>query len=305
MDRMGPARALSHGERRRLAAALRSDTDIDRLLGALLDAYGHAVNDFVLLMLGPDEIADRVTADTMVAAIGLAGRLRDDDLLSAWIFALARHLCHQHPPVVWREREWRGLRDLARARGHAEDMVPPRIVRMALLGISPRHREVLILSSTYCKLLSSDLAAIYGVSGEEAAAMVASAHQWFEKALAMSAKEARYKRDPRSRAPEIGELIGAALNGVQPGVPEDWAYYTALAPEMAAHRQEVCRGIELARADGFPVRGPRRQAADRARMSARHGQYGQYGQHGQHGQYRQLTQGVAPLRSAHQLMSAG
>ena len=93
MDRngpVGPARSLSYGARYRLAAILRTGRDADRVIGAFLDAYGAAVHDFVMLMLGPGDLADQVLADTVIAVINLVDWLRDDDLLTAWVFALAR-----------------------------------------------------------------------------------------------------------------------------------------------------------------------------------------------------------------------
>lgn len=247
---VGPARSLSYGARHRLAAILRAHRDDSQAIEAVLRAYGAAFYDFIMLMVGPGEFADRVLADTMIAATGLVDWLRDDDLLTAWVFALARHQCRRHPPVVWRERHWRELRSIPVDRSGS---VPVEVVRMALLGIAPTDRELLLLSSTYCKLLSSDLAAIFGMSAEGTAEAVAGAHRRFEQALAMSAAEVGYQRDPRGRAPEIGELVGIAMRGVDRPVPTDRVLYMALAPAAAGHRREVLSSIELGRQDGFPV----------------------------------------------------
>jgi DNA-directed RNA polymerase specialized sigma24 family protein len=257
LEPVGPARSLSYGARQQLAAILRARWDRNRVVGALLHAYGAAVHDFIMLMIGPGNLADQVLADTVIAVTHLVDWLPDDDLLTAWVFAIARQQYRRHPPVVWQERRWQELRDATAAwGGWRTDSVPVPVVRMALLGIAPQDRELLLMSSTYCKLMSSDLAAIFGMTVDEAAAAVANAHRRFEEALAMSAAEVGYQRDPRSRAPEIGELIGIAMRGVNRLVPEDRVYYMALAPEAADYRREVLSGIGLAERDGFPV--PRR-----------------------------------------------
>ena len=144
-------------------------------------------------------------------------------------------------------------------RGEQPGPVPVDVVRMALLGIAPRDREFLLMSSTYCKLMSNDLAAVFGVSVDDAVTAVADAHRRFEQALAMSAAEVGYKRDPHTRAPEIGELIGLSLRGVDRPVPDDRVFYMALAPEAAAYRREVLSGIELGELDGFPMLRASRQ----------------------------------------------
>jgi DNA-directed RNA polymerase specialized sigma24 family protein len=256
---VGPGRTLSHGARRQIAVILRNDRSGERVVETLLDAYGPALHDFIMLMVGPSDMADQVLADTVTAATHLAPRLQDDDLLTAWVFALARKLCRRHPPVVWREPEWRGLRDSSpQLRAARPASVPVAVIRMALLGIAPRDREFLLLSSTYCKLMSSDLAAVFGMSTDGAASAVADAHQRFEQALAMSATEVGYQREPGSRAPEIGELVGAALHGVTRPIPDDRVFHMALAPQAAGYRRELLSGMELAEHDGFPVlRAPR------------------------------------------------
>jgi hypothetical protein len=142
--------------------------------------------------------------------------------------------------------------------------VPVEVVQMAMLGIAPRDREILVLSSTYCKLLSSDLAAVFGIRGEDAAAAVATAHQRFEQALGMCAKEVGYRRDPRNRAPEIGELVGMVLSGVDRRLPVEQLFHVAQARDLAAYRHEVISRIRLNGGDGFPLlRNPGRAMNNR------------------------------------------
>src|SRR5262249_23211585 len=170
-----------------------------------LAAYGSTVYDFIVLMVGPGELADRVMTDTTLAVTYLAGWLRDDDLITAWVFALARYECRSYPPVVWRERQWEGLRSLAMdgpvgQRGRA----PVDVVRGAWVGRAPGAGGVLVLSSPYGKLLSGARPGVLGISGGDAAAVVGGARLRFEQALAICAEEVGYRRDPRNRAPEMG-----------------------------------------------------------------------------------------------------
>jgi len=287
---VGPARALGHGARRELAAALREGRNDGSAVGAFLDAYGSAVYDFVMLMLGPGQLADRVVVDTTVAVACLAGWLKDDDMLTAWVFALARCECRRYPPVVWRERHWEGLRSLAIDGPMGQrDSVPMDVVRMAMLGIAPKDREVLVLSSTYCKLLSSDLAAVFRISGDSAATAVAEAHARFEQALGLCAEEVGYQRDPRNRAPEIGELVGMVLSGIDRRLPADQVFHVVLAPELEGYRRQVISRIHLNKLDGFPLLwnqgrarehlgAPRHPEEGRPRRMARHARAdGRYG----------------------------
>lgn len=220
---------------------------------ALLSAHGEALFDFITLMVGPGEVAERVLADTTIAATSLVGRLRNDDLFHAWLFALARQECRRYPPVVWRERQWDGLRSLA-SRGPVgrRDLIPVEAVRMAVLGLGPSDREVLVLSSTRCKLLSDDVAAIFRMSREEAVRSVAEAHRKFEEALAVCARTIGYQRNPRNRAPEIGELVGMVLDGVDRPLPTGRVFHLSRAPELAAYRRDVVSRIRLNQRDGFP-----------------------------------------------------
>lgn len=179
-------------------------------------------------------------------------------MLPAWLFALARHECRRHPPVVWRERHWQDLRRLARGGRVVQGApLPAEVVRMAVLGLAPRDREVLVLASTRFKLLSRDLAAILEMSPEDMIGSVAMAQENFEQALALCARTVGYRRDPRNRPPEIGELIGIVLGGIRPPLPSRRIIHACQARELAAYRRDVRSRIDLAGPDGFPRRsGP-------------------------------------------------
>src|ERR1700691_5740295 len=123
----GLARRGTQSSRRQLAAMLRASGEDSDVTAALLTEYGDALFDFITLMVGPGSVAEQVLADTVIAATGLARRLRDEDMLTAWLFALARRECRRHPPVVWRAAEWEGLRSLVVG---SRGSVPVDLVRM-------------------------------------------------------------------------------------------------------------------------------------------------------------------------------
>lgn len=252
------AYAAMQSANRKLALTLRADGNNCVAAVALLAIHGEALYDFITLMLGSGDLAERALTDTAIAATSLAGRLREEEMLPAWLFALARHECRRHPPVVWRERHWQDLRRLARGgRVVQGSALPAEVVRMALLGLAPRDREVLVLASTRFKLLSRDLAAILEASPEEVIGSVAMAQENFEQALALCARTVGYRRDPRNRPPEISELIGIVLGGIRPPLPSRRIIHVCQARELAAYRRDVTSRIDLAGPDGFPRRsGP-------------------------------------------------
>lgn len=241
------AHAAMHNANRELASTLRTGEHSGVAATALLATHGEALYDFITLMLGPGDVAERALTETVIAATSLAGRLREEEMLPAWLFALARHECRRHPPVVWRERHWQDLRRLARAgRVVPGSPLPAEVVRMAVLGLAPRHREVLVLASTRFKLLSRDLAAILEMSPEDAIGSVETAQENFEQALALCARTVGYRRDPRNRPPEIGELIGMVLDGIRPPLPSSRIIHACQARELAAYRRDVNSRIDLA-----------------------------------------------------------
>jgi DNA-directed RNA polymerase specialized sigma24 family protein len=252
------AYAAMHSANRELASTLRAGGHNGVAATALLVTHGEALYDFITLMLGPGDLAARALTDTAIAATSLAGRLREEEMLPAWLFALARHECRRHPPVVWRERHWQDLRRLARGGRVVQGApLPAKVVRMAVLGLAPRDREVLVLASTRFKLLSRDLAAILEMSPEDAIGSAATAQENFEQALALCARTVGYRRDPRNRPPEIGELIGMVLGGIRPPLPSRRIIHACQARELAAYRRDVKSRIDLGGPDGFPRRsGP-------------------------------------------------
>jgi DNA-directed RNA polymerase specialized sigma24 family protein len=252
------AYAAMQSANRELASTLRADGNNGAAAMALLATHGEALYDFITLMLGFGDLAARALTDTAIAATSLAGRLREEEMLPAWLFALARHECRRHPPVVWRERHWQDLRRLARGGRVVQGApLPAEVVRMAVLGLAPRDREVLVLASTRFKLLSRDLAAILEMSPEDVIGSVAMAQENFEQALALCARTVGYRRDPRNRPPEIGELIGIVLGGIRPPLPSRRIIHACQARELAAYRRDVRSRIDLADPDGFPRRsGP-------------------------------------------------
>jgi DNA-directed RNA polymerase specialized sigma24 family protein len=269
----GLARRGTQSAKRELAATLRLNWNDGSDAAALLSAYGEVLYDYIILMVGPGEVAERVLTDTVVAATGLADWLQDDDMLLAWLFALARHACRQHLPVVWRERQWDWMRSLA-ANGPVGQgsAVPVGVLRMAVFGLAPRDREVMVLSSTRCKLLSTDLAAILRISPEDAVQAVIDAHRRFEQALALCAKEIGYQRDPHFRAPEIGEMVGMVLSGLHRPLPFRRIVHISVAPEALAYRREVLSRIRLSNVDGFVEEPSRVRSRNEARRQGEQAQ---------------------------------
>jgi hypothetical protein len=249
------AYAAMQSANRELASTLRADGNNGAAAMALLATHGEGLYDFITLMLGFGDLAGRALADTAIAATSLAGRLGEEEMLPAWLFALARHECRRHPPIVWRGRHWQDLRRLATGgRVVQGSPLPAPVVRMAVFGLAPRDREVLVLASTRFKLLSRDLAAILEMSPEDVIGSVAKAQENFEQALALCARTVGYRRDPRSRPPEIGELIGIVLGGIRPPLPSRRIIHACQARELAAYRRDVTSRIDLAGPDGFPGR---------------------------------------------------
>ena len=95
------------------------------------------------------------------------------------------------------------------------------------------------------------------MSPEDAIGSAATAQENFEQALALCARTVGYRRDPRNRPPEIGELIGMVLGGIRPPLPSRRIIHACQARELAAYRRDVKSRIDLGGPDGFPRRsGP-------------------------------------------------
>jgi RNA polymerase sigma factor (sigma-70 family) len=125
-------------------------------------------------------VADAVQ-DTFVVAAGKLGGLRDPRKLRPWLYAVARNECHRR----LRPAEL-GLDEAADVSGDADDDSDRaelrRRVRSALSGLAPDEREALELELRH-DLHGADLAAVLGVSRNQAHALGARARGQLEKAL--------------------------------------------------------------------------------------------------------------------------
>jgi len=156
-------------------------------LAALADAYdqyAESLYGYCRWMLAePDDAADAVQ-DTFAIAAGKLGGLRDPRKLRPWLYAVARNECHRR-----RRGPETGLDEAADLADPAADISDSaeraelrRLVRAALAGLHPGEREALELSLRH-DLDGADLAAVLGVSRNQAHALASSARGQLEKAL--------------------------------------------------------------------------------------------------------------------------
>jgi RNA polymerase sigma factor (sigma-70 family) len=157
------------------------------------------------LLREPADAADAVQ-DTFVIASSKLGGLRDPGKLRAWLYAVARNLCHR------RLRASEGTSaleeaaevpsetsDLSRAAERAE---LSGLVRAAMLGLNPADRDILELSLGH-ELDGGDLADILGVSRNHAHARLSRAREQMERSLAALL----VARTGREACPALDDLL--------------------------------------------------------------------------------------------------
>jgi RNA polymerase sigma-70 factor (ECF subfamily) len=117
---------------------------------ALLDLYDTALPEvygYLLARCRQVALAEDLTSETFVAAVGTLGKNPPEELTTAWLIGIARHKLVDH----WRrsERDERGLRVLA---GEHVDCVDPweqeldaLLAKEVLARLSPQHRAALTL----------------------------------------------------------------------------------------------------------------------------------------------------------------
>jgi RNA polymerase sigma factor (sigma-70 family) len=153
-------------------------------LAALADAYdqyAESLYGYCHWMLNePADAADAVQ-DTFVVAAGRLDGLRDPRKLRPWLYAVARNECHRRLRAAEA-----GLDEAADAAGDPGDDADRaelrRRVRSALSGLGPGEREVLSLELRH-DLHGADLAAVLGVSRNQAHALVVRTRGQLEKDL--------------------------------------------------------------------------------------------------------------------------
>jgi len=274
-------------------------------LAALADAYdryAESLYGYCYWML--NELTDAADAvqDTFVVAAGKLRGLRDPRKLRPWLYAVARNECHRRLSATEVGPD-EALDDAGDDSDRAELR---REVRSALSGLAPGEREILELGLRH-DLHGADLAAVLGVSRNQAHALGARARGQLEKALgallvARAGRRACWALDTlladwdgrltatmRRRISQHadqcevcdnrrrGTLRAAALFGMAPlAVLPPWLREDVLelcsdsSQLTLAYRREVALRAGPFGSNGFPqaIRPPRRRALALARIAA-------------------------------------
>jgi RNA polymerase sigma factor (sigma-70 family) len=266
-------------------------------LAGAYDMYAESLYGYCGWMLSePDRAADTVQ-DTFVIAATNLGSLRDPRRLRPWLYAVARNQCHR-----WLRAGKAGLDEAAGLAappvGAGDDTERAELrglVRAALGGLDLGEREVIELGLRH-DLSGADLAAVLGVSRNQAHALASRARGRLERELGvlLVARTGRwacpaldlmlYDWDGQLTAPmrkQVARHTGrcdacayrrrsalrpAALDGMAPlaalprGLREKVLRLCAAdSPLAQAHREEVTQRAGPFGANGFPqqVRQPR------------------------------------------------
>jgi len=173
-------------------------------LGGIADAYDRYAESLYgycrWMLFEPEDAADAVQ-DTFVIAAGRVGRLRDARKLHPWLYAVARNECHRRTRAteVGLDETADGADLLDTDADRAELR---RQVQAALSGLNAGEREVLELGLRH-DLDGADLAAVLGVSRNDAQALVARARGRLEKALGAPI----VARSGRRACPALDDLL--------------------------------------------------------------------------------------------------
>jgi RNA polymerase sigma factor (sigma-70 family) len=266
-------------------------------LAGAYDKYAESLYGYCGWLLGGSGRAAATVQDTFVIADANLGGLVDPGRLRPWLYAVARSECHR--------RLRAGKAGLEEAAGSA---APPAgagddtaraelrgLVRAALDGLNPGEREVIELGFRH-DLSGADLAAVLGVSRNQAHALASRARGRLERELGvlLVARSGRwacpaldlmlYDWDgqltapmPKQVAKHIGQCVAcanrrrsalrpAALDGMAPlaalprGLREKvLALCADYSPPAQAYREEMTQRAGPFGANGFPeqVRQPR------------------------------------------------
>jgi RNA polymerase sigma factor (sigma-70 family) len=288
---------------REIVAAIAAG-DLDALAEAY-DQYAESLYGYCHWMLDDPVGAAEAVQDTFVVAADRLGGLRDPRRLYPWLYAVARNECHRRLRATQV-----GLDEAADASGDAGDDTDRaelrRRVRSALSGLAPGEREVLELELRH-DLHGADLAAVLGVSRNQARALVVRTRSQLEKDLGALLVARTGRRGCRaldtlltgwdgrltavmrkriSRHADQCEVCGrrrrgtlrtAALFGMAPlavlpyWLREDVLRLCSGSSQLTlAYRQEVTLRAEPFGPNGFPqaIRQPRRRALALARFAA-------------------------------------
>ena len=280
----GPCAEMKDGE---IVAAIVAG-DPAGLAGAY-DKYGESLYGYCGWLLGgPGRAADAVQ-DTFVIAAASLGGLADPGRLRPWLYAVARSECHRRLRAgETGPDEAAALAGRSDAGGNAWRAELRGLVRAAMDGLSPGEREVIELGFRH-DLSGADLAAVLGVSRNQAHALASRARGRLERELGvlLVARTGRwtcpvldvmlYDWDGQMGAPvrkqvarHVGQcdacayrrrsalrpavLAGMAALAVLPrGLREKvLALYGDGGPLGQAYREEVTQRAGPFRANGFP-----------------------------------------------------
>ena len=259
-------------------------------LAGVYDKYAESLYGYCRWMLGGSDCAADTVQDTFVIAAASLGGLADPLRLRPWLYAVARNECY------------RRLRAGEAGLDEAADLVAPPadisenteraelrgFVRTAMDGLNPGEREVIELGLRH-DLSGADLAAVLGVSRNQAHALASRARGRLERELGvlLVARTGRwtcpvldvmlYDWDGQMGAPvrkQVARHVGqcdacayrrrsalrpAVLAGMAPlaalprGLREKvLALYGDGGPLGQAYREEVTQRAGPFRANGFP-----------------------------------------------------
>ncbi|MGH8773732.1 MAG: RNA polymerase sigma factor [Jiangellaceae bacterium] len=155
-------------------------------------AYADRLFTYCASMLRDRDAAADAVQDTFVIAAERIGQLRGDDRLRSWLYAIARNECLRIVRVRGRTTalDEAALEGVGAVTDETVDLDSDvrqeeltTLVWTAADGLNPREREVLDLSLRH-RLDGPELAAAMGVSTNLAAAVLSTARQQLERALA-------------------------------------------------------------------------------------------------------------------------
>ncbi|HEV2257452.1 MAG TPA: sigma-70 family RNA polymerase sigma factor [Streptosporangiaceae bacterium] len=211
-------------------------------LAGAYDTYAESVYGYCVWLLGePDRAADAVQ-DVFVIAAACLGGLGDPRRLRPWLYAVARNQCHRRlragqagldaaaglaaPPADADENSERaGLRGLVRA---------------ALDGLTPGEREVIELGFRH-DLSGADLAAVLGVSRNQAHALVSGARGRLERELGVPL----VARTGRWACPTLALMLGGWDGPLTGPMRKQVARHTGQCAACAYRRRSALRPAVL------------------------------------------------------------
>lgn len=213
-----------------------------------LETYGTPLFSYLSLMLGDRDVATHALADTLIVAVGHAGRLAEPERLPAWLFALAR-----------RERERRQRAAAARAipdtlgsptalasrpAAEAEAASAAGLGYLALARLGIAEREAVLLGAMRPLLRAPDIARVLGTGHLDAADLRSQADHRFREETSVLGLRSDVAVD---------ELVADMSRYLVGGMPRDRVIYMCMAPDMAERRRQVQGQAGPFGADGFPA----------------------------------------------------